>query len=71
MSIREQIHKMVDEAPDNQLMRILFFMQSLSENENTDYIETALDEAEYEAEHTAVRLTDAEVFSRIRRKLNA
>lgn len=37
----------------------------------TDSIEKALDAADYQAEHSARRLTHEEVFSGIRGKLNA
>ena len=37
----------------------------------TDSIETALDAADYQAEHSTRRLTNEEVFSGIRGKLNA
>ena len=35
-----------------------------------DYIERALDEADYFAEHTTERMTHEEVFSDIRRAIN-
>ena len=44
-------------------------MRELTEYEN--YIECALDEADYLAEHTTERMTHDEVFSDLRRSINA
>ena len=70
MSEREQIHELLEHMSDYQVHSILVFMQRIS-MENEDYIERMLDEAEEEARSTDMRLTNEEVFSSIRRKINA
>lgn len=68
MSEREQAVRMLENVPDYQLHIVLAVLKELTFSE--DYVERALDEADFEAEHSSERLTHEEVFGSMRRKLN-
>ena len=68
MSEREQAVRMLENVPDYQLHIALAVLKELTFSE--DYVERALDEADFEAEHSSERLTHEEVFGSMRRKLN-
>ena len=55
--------------PERNLHIVIALMRELTGYE--DYIECALDEADYLAEHTAERMTHEEVFSGLRRSVHA
>lgn len=60
---------LLENIPEQNLHIVIALMRELTEYD--DYIEYALDEADYLAEHTTERLTHNEVFSDIRRAINA
>ena len=68
MSERQQAEMLLDNIPEQSLHIVIALMRELTEYE--DYIECALDEADYLAEHTTERMTHEEVFSDLRRSLN-
>lgn len=70
MSEREQIKELLDRVPDYDLRSILVLVKGLAVSEE-DYVESALDQADYEAAHTSERLTHEEVFGGIRRRIDA
>ncbi len=69
MSERQQAEMLLDNIPEKSLHIVIALMRELTEYE--DYIEYALDEADYLAEHTAERMTHDEVFSALRRSIDA
>lgn len=69
MSERQQAQMLLDNIPEKSLHIIIALMRELTEYE--DYIECALDEADYLAEHMTERMTHDEVFSDLRRSVNA
>ena len=69
MSERQQAEMLLDNIPEQNLHIVIALMRELTEYE--DYIEYSLDEADYLAEHTTERMTHEEVFSDLRRSLNA
>ena len=69
MSERQQAEMLLDNIPEKNLHIVIALMRELTEYE--DYIECALDEADYLAEHTTERMTHEEVFSGLRRAVNA
>ena len=69
MSERQQAEMLLDNIPEQNLHIVIALMRELTEYE--DYIECSLDEAGYLAEHTTERMTHEEVFSDLRRSLNA
>ena len=69
MSERQQAEMLLENIPEQNLHIVIALMRELTEYD--DYIEYALDEADYLAEHTTDRLTHNEVFSDIRRAINA
>lgn len=69
MSERQQAEMLLENIPEQNLHIVIALMRELTEYD--DYIEYALDEADYLAEHTTERLTHNEVFSDIRRAINA
>ena len=69
MSERQQAEMLLENIPEQNLHIVIALMRELTEYD--DYIEYALDEADYLAEHTTERLTHNEVFSDIRRAINS
>ena len=69
MSERQQAEILLENIPERNLHIVIALMRELTEYE--DYIECALDEADYLADHTAERLTHEEVFSHLRSVVNA
>ena len=69
MSERQQAELLLNNIPDQSLHIVIALMRELTEYD--DYIECALDEADLIAEHTAERMTHEEVFSSLRRTVNA
>ena len=69
MSERQQAEMLLDNIPEKSLHIVIALMRELTEYD--DYIESALDEADSPAEHTTERMTHEEVFSDLRRSLNA
>ena len=60
---------LLENIPEKNLHIVIALMRELMEYE--DYIEFALDEADYLAEHATERMTYDEVFSDLRRIFNA
>lgn len=69
MSEREQAEMLLENVPEQNLHIVIALMRELTGYE--DYVEYALDEADYLAEHSTERLTHEEVFNDLRRTLNA
>ena len=69
MSERQEAEILLDIIPEQNLHIVIVLMRELTEYEN--YVECALDEADYLAEHTTERMTHDEVFSDLRRSINA
>ena len=69
MSERQQAELLLEHIPDKNLHIVIALMKELTGYD--DYIECALDEADYLAEHTEERLTHEEVFSDLRRTIHA
>ena len=69
MSERQQAEMLLENIPDGSLHIVIALMRELTEYE--DYIECALDEADYLADHTERRMTHEEVFSDLRRTIHA
>ncbi|MBR5111594.1 MAG: hypothetical protein IK099_15555 [Clostridia bacterium] len=68
MSERQQAQILLDNIPEQNLHIVIALMRELTDYE--DYIECALDEADYLAEHTTERMTHEEVFSDLRRMIH-
>ena len=69
MSERKQAETLLENIPEKNLHVVIALMRELTEYE--DYVECALDKADYLAENTAERMTHEEVFSDLRRAVNA
>ena len=69
MSERQQAELLLENIPEQSLHIVIALMRELTEYD--DYIECALDEADYLAENTTERMTHEEVFSDLRRLINA
>ena len=69
MSERQQAEMLLDHIPEKNLHIVIALMRELTEYD--DYIECALDEADYLAEHTTERMTHEDVFGNLRRMINA
>ena len=69
MSEKEQAEMLLNNIPERNLHIVIALMRELTEYE--DYIECALDEADHLAEHTPERMTHEDVFSSLRRTVNA
>ncbi len=69
MSERQQAELLLSNIPERNLHIVIALMRELAEYE--DYVEYALDEADFLAENTNERLTHEEVFSGLRRAVNA
>ena len=69
MSERQQAEMLLENIPERDLHIVIALMRELTNDD--DYIEYALDEADYLAEHTVERLNHEEVFSDLRRTINA
>ena len=69
MSERQQAEILLNNIPEQNLHIVIALMRELTGYD--DYIECALDEADYLADHTTERLTHDEVFSDLRRTINA
>ena len=69
MSERQQAEMLLENIPERNLHIVIALMRELTEYE--DYIECALDEADYLADHTTERLNHEEVFSHLRSVVNA
>jgi hypothetical protein len=69
MSERQQAEMLLNNIPEQNLHIVIALMRELTEYD--DYIECALDEADYLAEHTTERMTHEEVFSDLRRAVHA
>ncbi len=69
MSERQQAELLLKNIPEQNLHIVIALMRELTEYE--DYVECALDEADFLAAHTAERLTHDEVFSGLRSAINA
>ena len=69
MSERQQAELLLSNIPERNLHIVIALMRELAEYE--DYVEYALDEADFLAENTNERLTHEEVFSGLRRTVNA
>ena len=68
MSERQQAEILLKNIPEQNLHIVIALMRELTGYD--DYIECALDEADYLAEHTTERLTHEEVFSDLRRTVH-
>ena len=60
---------LLDNIPEQHLHIVIALMRELTGYD--DYIECALDEADYLAEHTSERMTHEDVFSKLRGTVNA
>ena len=69
MSERQQAEILLKNIPEQKLHIVIALMRELTDYE--DYIECALDEADYLAEQTDERMTHEEVFSDLRRSVHA
>ncbi len=69
MSERQLAEMLLDNIPEQSLHIVIALMRELTEYDN--YIEYALDEADYLAESTTERMTHEEVFSGLRRAIHA
>ena len=69
MSERQQAELLLSNIPERNLHIVIALMRELAEYE--DYVEYALDEADFLAENTNERLAHEEVFSGLRRAVNA
>ena len=69
MSERQQAEILLNNIPEQNLHIVIALMRELTGYD--DYIECALDEADYLADHTTERMTHDEVFSDLRRTINA
>jgi len=69
MSERQQAEILLKNIPEQKLHIVIALMRELTDYE--DYIECALDEADYLAEQTDGRMTHEEVFSDLRRSVHA
>ncbi len=67
--MRQQARILLDNLPDQRLHIVIALMRELTEYE--DYIEGALDEADYLAEKSNQRMTHEEVFAGLRGAFNA
>ena len=70
MSTKEQIVTLLDSVPESDLRSVLILVQGLAVSYD-DFVEQALDEADYEADHTDMRMTHEEVFGSIRERIDA
>ena len=69
MSERQQAEMLLDNVPEQHLHIVIALMRELTGYE--DYVECALDEADYLAEHTSERMTHEAVFRDLRRPADA
>ena len=69
MSERQQAELLLRNIPERNLHIVIALMRELTDYE--DYIEYALDEADYIADNSVERMTHDEVFSGLRRVINA
>ncbi len=69
MNERQQAEMLLDNVQEEDLHIVIALLRELTEYE--DYIECALDEADFLAEHTSKRMTHAEVFADLRSAVNA
>lgn len=69
MSERQQAEMLLDNVQEKDLHIVIALLRELTEYE--DYIECALDEADFLAEHTSKRMTHDEVFADLRSAVNA
>ena len=69
MSERQTAEILLKNIPDQNLHIVIALMRELTGYD--DYVECALDEADYLAEHTPERMTHDEVFSDLRRGIHA
>ncbi len=67
MSERQEAELLLDHIPEQNLHIVIALMRELTEYE--DYIECALDEADFMAENTSERLTHEDVFEDLRRAI--
>ena len=64
MSERQQAEMLLDNVREKDLHIVIALLRELTERE--DYVECALDEADYLAGHTSKRMTHDEVFADLR-----
>lgn len=69
MSERQQAEMLLDNVQEKDLHIVIALLRELTEYE--DYIECALDEADFFARHTSERMTHDEVFADLRSAVNA
>lgn len=69
MSDRQRAEMLLENVSEKDLHIVIALLRELTGYE--DYIEYALDEADYLAEHTTERMTHDEVFSSLRSSVNA
>lgn len=68
MSERQQARMLLESIPEQNLHIVIALMRELTGYD--DYVECALDEADFLAEHTTERLTHEEVFTDLRRAVH-
>ena len=68
MSERQQARMLLESIPEQNLHIVIALMRELTGYD--DYVECALDEADFLAEHTTERLTHEEVFADLRRAVH-
>ena len=68
MSERQQAEMLLEHVPERNLHIVIALMRELTGYD--DYVECALDEADFLAEHTTERLTHEEVFTDLRRAVH-
>ena len=68
MSERQQARMLLESIPEQNLHIVIALMRELTGYD--DYIECALDEADFLAEHTTERLTHKQVFTDLKRAIH-
>ena len=68
MSERQQARMLLESIPEQNLHIVIALMRELTGYD--DYVECALDEADFLAEHTTERLTHEEVFTDMKRAVH-
>ena len=68
MSERQQARMLLESIPEQNLHIVIALMRELTGYD--DYVECALDEADFLAEHTTERLTHEQVFTDLRRAVH-
>ena len=68
MSERQQAEMLLKHVPERNLHIVIALMRELTGYD--DYVECALDEADFLAEHTTERLTHEQVFTDLKRAIH-